>query len=253
MKRRVSIICFCYTYFYPYTLRCKFKQISTLIIKEASQMRSLLLSLLAVFCLTPAVAQAKADSKFKIFGLYGMSMINPADLNNIQKAFTAPKPSDITTSTNFGGGLGLRMGDKWELVAKYEQMGFNSIASSKGFQLIQTMAWVDLNRYFAQGKSFFMYAGLGGGYALGSSIDRMNGTKTEFTGDKTYGAEGQLGFGFMLGKHFSLFFEAGYQYYDAMQIVADVGGSKLKKASSSANATLDLSGAKGSAGLAIHF
>ena len=69
-------------------------------------MRRLLL-ILSVAMLPGLAMAAEGGKKFDIFGFYGLTMVSPADVNNTQKIFPAPKPSDITSGTSFGGGLGI--------------------------------------------------------------------------------------------------------------------------------------------------
>lgn len=210
-----------------------------------------LLFVLVLTMLPGLTFAADSKSKFQIFGFYGLGMVNPADINNLQKQFTAPKPNDILTGTMFGGGLGINFGPKVVFKVRYDMFeGKNLATDNDGYTLTQNMIWGDLDVMLAQGKTVYVYAGAGAGYPLTSTAKRVvSGVATNFDGDKNIAANAQLGLGFMLGNHFSLFFQAEYQY----NFTGTLKNGSTPLTYNGRNATLDLSGPKGMGGLAIMF
>lgn len=203
-------------------------------------MRFLILVLLAIFLSSASFAAESGKHRFKIEGLYGMASVSPKDVNN---NFTP----DLSSDMFYGGGVGFHLGPKFLFEARYEAHEAKNVNSSgTGPDMVQNEVWGILNYFLVDKGAVHVYLGAGGGYPLYSHFTSyVSNVKTEYDADKTVGVLGQLGIGVMLGSHFSLFFEGGYQSL--------LSGNVKTTAGVNTNYKLDFSGPRGLGGLAVWF
>ncbi len=212
------------------------------------------LLLIVSLMLLPTLGFAASEGgshKFEVFGVYGLGIINPSDVNNIQKQFV-PKPSDISSSTVFGGGAGIMLSPKFHFRATYEVVNAKNLNSGSGIELNSNFIFGDINYMLIHTGSMYVYVGAGVGYPTYShATTNILGVKSEFDADKTVGFEGQGGLGFMLGRHVSLFFQGGYQSLVSGDVKTSAGVALTTPTGTKAK--IDLSGFVGLAGLSLMF
>jgi predicted porin len=211
----------------------------------------ILLALLLV-SLIPTAGFAKGESghsRFRVFGDYGLGFVKPADINSSLPALS-PRPSDITQSTIYGGGLGIDIGPKFELAVSYEVQDGKTSNGGNTLEIIDNLIFANGNYYLHRSRGSF-YVGAGVNYPIYSHLTTtLSGAKTDYDADKTLGYQANVGGSYMLGNHFSLFAEGGYQFVASGDV--KTGGAALLNASG-AKSKLDLSGLRVVGGVAVHF
>jgi hypothetical protein len=219
---------------------------------------SVLLAMAMIFMSVTALARDGGD-RLKIGGFYGLGQVNPSDANAIQSTLmpSTPKIGNISTSTIYGGHLGLMLGQRWELEGAYEMQDAKNptnttapAVNNAGLELMQNEVWLGLNYYLVHSNNFFFYLGAFGGYPTYSHIKQTYTVNAELDADKAINYMGKAGVGVMLGNHFSLFFEGGYQSMVSGDVKNSAGQIQTLNGH---NSTIDLSGGRADAGLNIVF
>ncbi|MBK9294285.1 MAG: hypothetical protein IPM57_07550 [Oligoflexia bacterium] len=211
-----------------------------------------ILLILLTLSLVPAAsfAQKGKGGKVSLKAYYGYASVSPANVNTNHSQYTAPRPGDITSHQYYGGGLGFMLGQKFEVAAQYEMYeAKNNASNGNGITIDMDMAWLDFNYYFVR-SAWYVYLGAGAGMTVSSSFPRKQTTTVTYSADNNIAFEGQLGFGRMLGNHFSLFLEAAYKSITTGDLKS---GSTFLTNTGNQRVKVDMSGLYASAGLGIHF
>lgn len=213
-------------------------------------MRSLIV--LLVLALVPTLSFAQKGGKggkVNIKAFYGYASVSPANINANQATMGAPRPGDITSHQFYGGGLGVMLGNRFELSASYEMYEAKNLATNgNGFTLDMDVLWGDLNYYLVRSE-WYAYIGAGAGMTLSSSFPRKVTTTTTYTADNNISYQGQLGVGRMLGNRFSLFLEAAYKSI----VTGDLKTGSTFLTTGASRVKVDMSGLYATAGLGLHF
>lgn len=218
----------------------------------------LVLSLLPTFAFAMSSGGSGGMGRWNIFGFYGLGSVNPSDANSVIKlAPSVPALNTLSSNTLFGGGLGYMLNPKFRFDVMYDQQDSKNPSSSTnfgsnaGFELMQNTLWGILNYNLIQTNSIYVYVGAGLGYSLYSHATfTANATKTEYDADKNLAFIGQAGIGVMLGRMFSVFFEGGY---DSLAMGTLKSNNAPLVTGTGTQAKMDMSGARGEAGLRLHF
>ena len=211
-----------------------------------------LLAVLAMVIVVPSLSLAQEKSgKFEIRGYYGTGFADAKDLNVATSfnGFRATGSNNISSETSYGGGILFRLGSKVKLALSYENTAADNVKGNGGYTIAHNEGWADLHFMLARGKVGYLYLGAGGGYPVGSTVT-VKSTGTSFTPTAQVGYRGVLGFGAMLGNHFTLFVEGMYQVMDSGAIGTLANGIKTN---ATTVANLNLTGPKAVAGLGLVF
>ena len=213
----------------------------------------LVLCLLIFSSFSYAAGGGEGGMRWSLRGYYGLASISPGDLNTIEKNGGLPT---FSSDTLFGGGLGYMINPKWELVGEFELQSAKAtttfVGTTVGMEASQNEIWAILNYFLIHSNNVHVYVGAGGGYPTYSHLKIDSITNIDLDADKSIGFLGQVGLKLGLGRLFSLFVEGGYQMITATNLKNSAGGA-LQVTTGGANAKMDLSGARGEAGLALNF
>ncbi len=198
--------------------------------------------------------------RLSVLGFYGLGGVNPSDINNISSAAsTVPPLQSISTLSYFGGGIGYQLSRKFQTRLTYEKQEAKNLVTATtpsvtdaGYTISWTELWAEINYNLTQSRFVYAYLGAGFGYPIESHLTANLSSRTEYDAEKTLGYKGQAGFGILLGKYVSIFFQTEFQSL-ASGDVKDSGGTALNQSNSSTHAKLDMSGPKAHVGMAIHF
>ncbi len=127
----------------------------------------------------------------------------------------------------------------------------NPAVSNGGFELIQNEIWGQINYYVVRNSRLNVYVGGGLGYPTYSHATLTLASATGYDADKSLNYIGQGGIDILLGNHFSLNFQGGYQSISMSNLKTSSGA--VLTSTSGGNAKMDLSGARVQVGLAIIF
>jgi hypothetical protein len=211
-------------------------------------MRLYLLISLSLLSFSLNAHAASKEGGFRLFGNYGMApFIGPPDVNRFLS--NSPPAEKLSNDTFFGGGLGLRLGAKWEFELSYEAHRSINPSRTYGAELLQNVAWAGLNYRFLRQDDLLLYAGVMGGYPTNARAIVSMGTRVDYEADPRACFMLKAGGAIIIGSNFSIFGEIGYQ---GMQQGFLKNGTTYLKADG-ANVTMDLSGGRFSLGGSVIF
>lgn len=215
-------------------------------------MKNLILGVLAVIVLYPKLTLARDDmaGPFSLSSYYGIAFISPTDMNNAIIS-TSTASNKFTSETFYGGGLGVRLSSSVEFDVRDEQHGSSVTNNGANFTMSENILWAGFEFSLIHLDTLTIYGGVYGGYPLYAHATIADGfTQGNFDADKWACAMGLVGGNLMLGSHFSVFAELGYQQVAQGTLK---NGNVSYAEGNNTNITMDMSGGRMLAGLALNF
>jgi len=216
------------------------------------------LAIVLVLTLSPVAALARGGDMgaYSLAGFYGLGFVNPSDINGLSSALgTTPAVGNMSSDSYYGGSLAFMMGWRWDLKFMYDQHDAKnytntSVNPNTGFEIQESNVWGMLDYYLIHTRSAYMTLGAGAGYPTNFHVTEQAATTTQFSAASNLNYIGQATIGIMLGSHFSIYFDGGYQRIISGNLT-DPSNNILKNTSGAA-AVADLSGFRADAGIRIH-